>query len=62
MSNQYKPPPKIQPLNIKELIEKIKNNEVFDDKLYLKNIYNENKRYSIEWCKHYNINIKNDIK
>ena len=45
-----------------ELIEKIKNNEVFDDKLYLKNIYNENKRYSIEWCKHYNINIKNDIK
>ena len=45
-----------------ELIEKIKNNEVFDDKLYLKNIYNENKRYSIEWCKHYNIDIKNDIK
>ena len=40
------------------LIEKINNNEIFDTKLYLKELYNTNKKYAINWCKNYNIVIK----
>jgi len=39
------------------LIEKINNNEIFDTKLFLKELYNSNKKYAINWCKNYNILI-----
>jgi len=39
-----------------ELINKINsNNEIISERLFLKNIYNFNKKYAIEWCKNYNI-------
>lgn len=39
-----------------ELINKINsNNEIINERLFLKNIYNLNKKYAIEWCKNYNI-------
>lgn len=44
--------------NTLSLIEKINNNEIFDTKLYLKELYNTNKKYAINWCKNYNIVIK----
>jgi 23S rRNA U2552 (ribose-2'-O)-methylase RlmE/FtsJ len=41
-----------------ELINKINsNNEIISERLFLKNIYNFNKKYAIEWCKNYNIDI-----
>ena len=39
-----------------ELINRINsNNEIINERLFLKNIYNFNKKYAIEWCKNYNI-------
>jgi len=40
------------------LIEKINNNEIFDAKLYLKELYNTNKKYAVNWCMNYSIVIK----
>jgi|TARA_B110000259_G_scaffold7006_1_gene7715 23S rRNA U2552 (ribose-2'-O)-methylase RlmE/FtsJ len=40
------------------LIEKINNNEIFDTSIFLKELYNNNKMYAINWCKNYNIDIK----
>ena len=45
--------------NTLTLIKKIKDNEVFDKNLYLKELYNNNKKYAVNWCNYYNINIKN---
>ena len=45
-----------------ELINKINkinsNNEIINERLFLKNIYNSNKKYAIEWCKNYNIDTR----
>lgn len=47
-----------------ELINKLKihnnknNKEIINDKMFLKNIYNINKKYAVEWCNNYNIEIK----
>ena len=45
-----------------ELISKINkinsNNEIINERLFLKNIYNSNKKYAIEWCKNYNIDTR----
>ena len=45
-----------------ELINKIKNiklnNDIINERIFLKNIYNCNKKYAIEWCNNYNIEIK----
>ena len=44
--------------NTLSLIEKINNNEIFDTKLFLKELYNTNKKYAVNWCKNYSIVIK----
>jgi len=44
--------------NTLSLIEKINNNEIFDTKLFLKELYNTNKKYAMNWCKNYSIVIK----
>ena len=44
--------------NTLSLIEKINNNEIFDTKLFLKELYNTNKKYAVNWCKNYSIIIK----
>ncbi len=45
-----------------ELIDKINkinfNNEIINERLFLKKIYNSNKKYAIEWCKNYNIDTR----
>ena len=40
------------------LIKKIKENKVFDKNLYLKELYNNNKKYALNWCNYYSIDIK----
>ena len=44
--------------NTLDLILKINNNTIFNEKLFLKEIYNNNKKYVIKWCENYNINMK----
>lgn len=44
--------------NTLSLIEKINNNEIFDAKLFLKELYNTNKKYAVNWCMNYSIVIK----
>lgn len=44
--------------NTLSLIEKINNNEIFDTKLFLKELYNTNKKYAMNWCNNYSIVIK----
>jgi len=44
--------------NTVNLIEKINNNEIFNSKLFLKELYNFNKEYAVNWCKNYSIVIK----
>jgi len=45
-----------------ELINKINkinsSNEIINERLFLKNIYNSNKKYAIEWCRNYNIDTR----
>jgi 23S rRNA U2552 (ribose-2'-O)-methylase RlmE/FtsJ len=45
-----------------ELINKINNikihNDIINERFFLKNIYNINKKYAVEWCNNYNIEIK----
>lgn len=45
-----------------DLINKINNinshNEIINERLFLKKIYNSNKKYAIEWCNNYNIDTR----
>ena len=41
-----------------ELINEMDSSKVINEKLFLKNIYNSNKKYAIEWCNNYNIELR----
>mgnify|MGYP006159385887 CR=1 FL=1 len=40
------------------LIKKVNYCDNSNEKQYLKDIYNTNKQYAVEWCNHYNISVK----
>ena len=45
--------------NTLNLIKKIDTNQILDKNIFLKGLYNSNKKYAVNWCNNYNIEIIN---
>ena len=60
MSNQYEPPPKIQPLNIKEIINTIKDSDLNNGEKKI-NYLKKYKYIKTDYAFLYNIIVNNDL-